>query len=127
MRRICIAAILVGAVSGSALAQSLRLSYGPDGTSQAAWADQAYCPGPQYRPHGRADDRVATGVIARGAGPKLHRAGSCTGTSKPRLAGFFATIFARPNLLSHAFRPGQSSSYYGSPCYAPQSYAPQAY
>jgi len=39
----------------------------------------------------------------------------------------FATIFAGPNLLSHAFRPGQSSSYYASPGYAPQSYAPQAY
>ena len=36
MRRICIAAILAGTFSGSALAQSLRPTYAPDGASQSA-------------------------------------------------------------------------------------------
>ena len=36
MRHICIAALVAGALSNPALAQSLRPSYGPDGASQSA-------------------------------------------------------------------------------------------
>src|SRR5262249_5237018 len=120
---------LVGAVSGSALAESLRPSYGPDGTSQAA-------------PHGPTKHNAHVHNIARTVAPTIalqpasSRAAPAQSYVAPTVApappsrglqDFFATIFAGPNLLSHAFRPGQSSSYYAAPGYAPQVYAPQAY
>jgi len=134
MQRICIAAILLGALSGSALAQSLRPSYAPDGTSQAA---------PQVpAKHIAHVQKVAPTMALQPAAshpagtPQSERAAQAQSYSAPAVAppppanhglqDFFATIFAGPILLSRAFRPGESS-YYTSPGYAPQTYAPQAY
>jgi lipoprotein-anchoring transpeptidase ErfK/SrfK len=68
-------------------------------------------------PEGHVDDR------AKDAAPAVVRPPSNRG-----LNDFFATIFAGPTMLSHAFRPGESTYYAApsgntSPAYGPQSYA----
>ncbi len=138
MRRIgiaaIIAAILAGTLSGSALAQSLRPTYAPDGASQSA----------QSVPIKRvAHVRKVTSTIAPKAA--LSRAAAMRQSdsaataqsyaapapspspSNRGLNDFFATIFAGPIILSHAFRPGDSAYYMRPPGYASSAYAPQAY
>jgi lipoprotein-anchoring transpeptidase ErfK/SrfK len=134
MRRVCIAAILAGTLSGSALAQSLRPSYAPDAVSHSTQSVptkrvvQAHKVAPKPAPSRSAvpqSDSAATAqtYAAPAAAPEPSNRG---------LHDFFATIFAGPILLSRAFRPGESTYYASppgnaSPGYAPQAYAPQAY
>ena len=125
MRRICIAAILAGTLSGPALAQSLRSSYAPDGTSAAARhiATKRIAHVPKAAPMALQPPRSA-------AVPPNDNAAAAQSYIAPTAASpgangglqdFFATIFAGPILLSRAFRPTESS-YGASPIYAPQSY-----
>jgi lipoprotein-anchoring transpeptidase ErfK/SrfK len=131
MRRLCIAVILAATLCGPALAQSLRPSYAPDGASQSAhalavqrvaraqkrtlprapklapMASRAAVP-PQSEPAAAAPTYAAPGAPNRG------------------LQDFFATIFAGPILLSHAFRPGESR-YYTPPGSGSSAYVSEAY
>jgi lipoprotein-anchoring transpeptidase ErfK/SrfK len=129
MRRICIPAtliapILAGAISGSALAQSLRPSFTPDGMSQAA---------PQVASKRIVHAHKVAPTIALQPAPSRSAAVpqsyaapmAAPPPANPGLHDFFATIFAGPILLSRAFRPSEPS--YGSPAYPPQGYVQQAY
>jgi lipoprotein-anchoring transpeptidase ErfK/SrfK len=129
-----IAAILAGTLSGSALAQSLRPTYAPDGASQSA----------QSVPIKRvAHVRKVTSTIAPKAAPSRAAAmrqsdsavtaqsyaapAASPPPSNRGLNDFFATIFAGPIVLTHAFRPGDGAYYMRPPGYASPAYAPQAY
>jgi lipoprotein-anchoring transpeptidase ErfK/SrfK len=134
MWRICIAAILAGTFSGSALAQSLRPTYAPDGASQSAQS---------VPPKRVAHAQKVTSTIAprstpsrAAAVPQSDRAvtaqtyaapAAVTPPSNRGLDEFFATIFAGPIMLAHAFRPGESTYYAAPPGNASQAFAPQAY
>jgi hypothetical protein len=127
MRRICIAAIiaailaviLAGTLSGSALAQSLRPSYAPDGASQSAYSESikrvaharnvAPKPAPKSMPA-----RSTTAPQNEAAAAAQPYGVSPPGTTVPPNRGlheFFATIFAGPIMLAHAFRPNESTYY----------------
>jgi lipoprotein-anchoring transpeptidase ErfK/SrfK len=137
MRRLCIAAILAGTFSGSALAQVLRPAYAPDGASQftpsAPTARVVHArkvaPTIARKP---APSRFA--AVPQNAATAQTYAAPAAAPAPPNrgLHDFFATIFGGPILLARAFRPGEST-YYASPPgnalpdYAPQAYAPQAY
>jgi len=130
MRRICIAAILAGTLSGPALAQSLRPSYAPDGASAAAGhvATKRIAHVPKAAPMALQPPRSA--AVPPNDNPAAAQSYIAPTAASPGANGglhdFFATIFAGPILLSRAFRPTESS-YGASPVYAPQSYGPQAY
>jgi lipoprotein-anchoring transpeptidase ErfK/SrfK len=129
MRRICIAAILAGTVSGPALAQALRPSYAPDDASKAAQSvakriAPAHKPTTALKP---AASRSAVAPSDRAAIAQTYAAPSAGPPPANRgLRDFFSTIFAGPIMLSRAFHPGESN-YYASPGYAPSSYAPSSY
>jgi lipoprotein-anchoring transpeptidase ErfK/SrfK len=133
MRHICIAAIQASTLSGSAVAQSLRLSYSPDGTSQSArpvLPKRSAVLGPkpvarQFSAVPRSEPAAAPlqtqryGAVAPQAAPT---------SLSPGIHDFFATIFAGPIMLSRAFRPADSPYYGGqggntSPAYPQQAYA----
>ena len=121
MRRTCIAAILTAILSNSALAQSLRPSYAPDGASQSsrAVAMQRLAHAQKLTPL-RAPKPAPNTVPARtAASPQDEPAAAAQTYAAPGapnhgLQDFFATIFAGPILLSRAFRSGESS-YYAPP------------
>jgi lipoprotein-anchoring transpeptidase ErfK/SrfK len=142
MRHICIAAILASTLSGSAVAQSLRPSYSPDGTSQSARPmapkqSAVHAPKPvarQFSTAPRSEPAVAPqaqgygvqGYGAQGYGAVAPQAAPAS--PNPGIHDFFATIFAGPIMLSRAFRPADSPYYGGqggnaSPVYPPQAYA----
>jgi hypothetical protein len=88
MRRLCIAAILAGTFSGSALPQTLRPAYAPDGASQSTQSVPL-----KRAVHARkvSNDRAKAGAIALGSraakrqcggGTKLRRVGCCPGVAK---------------------------------------------
>lgn len=144
MRRICIAAIiaaiiaglLAGTFSDSALAQSLRPSFAPDGASQSIQS---------VPPKRVVQTRKMAPPIARRPSrsplPQSDGASTAQAYTAPAVAAappnrglndFFATIFAGPIMLAHAFRPAESTYYApppgnASPAYAPSAYAPSAY
>lgn len=143
MRRICIAAIiaailaviLAGTLSGSALAQSLRPSYAPDGASESAYSESikrvaharnvAPKPAPKSMPA-----RSTTAPQNEAAAAAQPYGVSPPGTTVPPNRGlheFFATIFAGPIMLAHAFRPNESTYYTAPPGAVSPAYAPQAY
>jgi lipoprotein-anchoring transpeptidase ErfK/SrfK len=137
MRHICIAAILASTLSGSAVAQSLRPSYSPDGTSQSARRvppeqSAVHAPKPVARQFSAAPRSEPA------ASPQTQRYGvqgygavatqAAPASPRPGIHDFFATIFAGPIMLAHAFRPADSPYYGGqggnaSPAYPPQAYA----
>ena len=127
-----IAAILAGTISGSALAQSLRPAYAPDGVSQSA----------QSLPIKRVVhvQRVTSALAPKTAPSRAAAVPRSDGTvtaptyatpaPQPPIRGlnaFFATIFVGPIMLSHAFRPNESTYYAAPPGSASPAYAPQAY
>jgi lipoprotein-anchoring transpeptidase ErfK/SrfK len=132
MRHICIAAILASTLSGSAVAQSLRPSYLPDGTSELARPvplktvppkqSAVHAPKPVARQFAGAP-RSAPALQAQPFAPQPAPTSPNSG-----IQDFFATIFAGPIMLAHAFRPADSPYYGGqggnaSPTYPPQAYA----
>jgi lipoprotein-anchoring transpeptidase ErfK/SrfK len=134
MRHICIAAILTSTLSSSAFAQSLRPSYSPDGASQSARpVSLKTVPPKQSAVHApKAAVRQFSGAPQSEPAPALQAqpfAPQPAPTSpNPGIQDFFATIFAGPIMLAHAFRPAESQ--YGggqggntSPAYPPQAYA----
>jgi len=134
MRRICIAAILTGTFSGSAMAQSLRPSYTPDGASQSAHS----VPLRRAAHAQKVTSTIApkTASLRAAAVPQSDSAATAQTYAVPvavpppsnrGLNDFFATIFAGPIMLAHAFRPAESTYYAAPPGNAPQAYAPQAY
>jgi lipoprotein-anchoring transpeptidase ErfK/SrfK len=134
MWRVCIAAILAGTLSGSALAQSLRPSYAPDGVSQSTQSvpTKRVAHARKVAPKPAPSHSVV--LHSDSAAPAQSYAGPAAvpEPSSRGLHDFFATIFAGPILLSRAFRSGESTYYASppgnaSPGYAPQAYAPQAY
>jgi len=139
MRRIFIVVFLAGTFSSSAMAQSLRPAYAPDGVSQSA----------QSVPAKRVThtQKVTTTIAAKTARLRAAAAPQSNGAETAQIYAapaavppppnrgfqdFFATIFAGPIMLSRAFHPGDPRYYAASPGtvspgYAPASYAPQAY
>jgi lipoprotein-anchoring transpeptidase ErfK/SrfK len=137
MRRICIAAILVGTFSASASAQSLRPSYAPDGRSQSAQSVNrvvhtqkvTLTTAPKSTPSRAAPVPLSEGALAA---QTYATPAAVPPPSNRGLRDFFATIFAGPTMLAHALRPGESTYYYAtpgttSPAYGSSAYAPQAY
>jgi lipoprotein-anchoring transpeptidase ErfK/SrfK len=134
MRRIGIAVILTGMLSGPALAQSLRPAFAPDGASQSAQSApikrgvhvQKVTPtiAPKAAPSRAAAMRQSDGAAAAQsyAAPAASPPPSNRGSNN-----FFATIFAGPIMLAHAFRPNESTYYAAPPGSASPAYAPQAY
>jgi lipoprotein-anchoring transpeptidase ErfK/SrfK len=132
MRCMCVAAILTCALSGAALAQSLRQSYGPDGASQSAHSgpikrvhaqEITAKPAPKTMPAGSMAAPQTEAVVATqtyGAQPVAPPA------PNRGLHDFFATIFAGPIMLANAFRPNESR-YYAPPGSASSAYGLQAY
>jgi len=128
MRHICIAAILASALSGSAFAQALRPSYSPDGASQSARPvplkkSGVHAPKPVARQFSGAPQTDAAPASQAYSTPQPSPT-----TPNPGIHDFFATIFAGPIMLAHAFRPADSPYYGGqggntSPAYPPQAYA----
>ncbi|MGA8699492.1 MAG: hypothetical protein WB689_37845 [Xanthobacteraceae bacterium] len=143
MRRICIAAmiaailaaILAGTFSDSALAQSLRPSYAPDGASQSAHSESikrvAHARNVATKPAPKSMPARPTTVPQNEAAVAAQTCGvSPAGTTAPPNRGlhdFFATIFAGPIMLAHAFRPNESAYYAAPPGTVSPAYAPQAY
>jgi lipoprotein-anchoring transpeptidase ErfK/SrfK len=134
MRRICIAAILAGTFSGSALAQSLRPSYAPDGASKSAQSVPLKRAGHAQKVASTIAPKTAPSRSA--AAPQSDSAATAQTYAAPSdvpppanrgLNDFFATIFAGPIMLAHAFRPGESTYYAAPPGNASPAYAPQAY
>ncbi|MGB3745221.1 MAG: L,D-transpeptidase [Xanthobacteraceae bacterium] len=137
MRHICIAAILASTLSGSAVAQSLRPSNSPDGTSQSARRvppkqSAVRAPKPVARQFSAAPRSEPAASLqtqrygVQGYGAVATQAAPAS--PSPGIHDFFATIFAGPIMLSRAFRPADSPYYGGqggnaSPAYAPQAYA----
>jgi hypothetical protein len=118
MRRICIAAILAGTFSGPAPAQSLRPSYAPDGVSQYAQSvplkrvvhaqKVTSTIAPKTAPsHSAAVSQSDSAATA----PTYAAPSTVPPPSNRGLNDFFATIFAGPIMLAHAFRPGESTYY----------------
>jgi lipoprotein-anchoring transpeptidase ErfK/SrfK len=129
MRHICIAAILASTLSGSAVAQSLRASYSPDGTSQSAHPvpprqSAIHAPKPAARQFSAARrSEPAPAPQAQSLPPQ-----PVPRSPNPGIHDFFAAIFAGPIMLAHAFRPADSPYDGGrggniSPAYPPQAYA----
>ena len=136
MRRICIAAIIAAALadtcSGLALAQSLRPSFAPDGASQSIQS---------VPPKRVVQTRKMAPPIARRPSrsllvPQSDAASTAQAYTAPAVAptppnrglsNFFATIFAGPIMLAHAFRPAESAYYASPPGNASPAYAPSAY
>jgi lipoprotein-anchoring transpeptidase ErfK/SrfK len=143
MLRICIAAmiaailaaILAGTFSDSALAQSLRPSYAPDGASQSAHSESikrvAHARNVASKPEPKSMPARSTTVPQNEAAVAAQTYGvSPAGTTAPPNRGlhdFFATIFAGPIMLAHAFRPNESAYYAAPPSTVSPAYAPQAY
>jgi lipoprotein-anchoring transpeptidase ErfK/SrfK len=137
MRYICIAAILASTLSSSAVAQSLRPSYSPDGTSQSARPVPPKQSAVHARPVARQISAAPRGEPAASAQTQgygvqgygaLAPQAAAPASSSPSIHDFFATIFAGPIMLSRAFRPAESQYNGGqggnaSPAYPPQAYA----
>ncbi len=134
MRRIGIAVILTGMLSGPALAQSLRPAFARDSASQSAQSVpikrivhvQKVAPtvAPRAAPSRAAAVRQSDG----GAAAQSYAAPAASPPPSNRgLNDFFATIFAGPIMLAHAFRPNESTYYAAPPGSASPAYAPQAY
>ncbi len=135
MRRVCIAASiavnLVGTFLGSAIAQSLRPSYAPDGQSVQSAPPKRAVHAAKIAP------TVARKPVPRPAVVPQTDNAAVAQTHAPPLAApaapnrglndFFATIFAGPIMLAHAFHPNQSASYAAAPSNSSPAYAPQAY
>jgi lipoprotein-anchoring transpeptidase ErfK/SrfK len=132
MRRLCIAAILAGTFSCSALPQTLRPAYAPDGASQSAQSVPL-----KRAVHARkvsialkpAPSRSAAVPQSDTTAAAQSYAASAVAPAPPNrgLHDFFATIFAGPILLARAFRPGESTYDASPPGNASPAYAPQAY
>ena len=133
MRRIYIAAILAGTFSGPALAQSLRPSFAPDGASQFTQsAPQRVVHTQKAAPTiARKPARLASAAMPQSNSTVMTQtyAAPAAAPAPPNrgLNDFFATIFAGPIMLAHAFRPVESTYYAAPPVSAPPAYAPQAY
>jgi lipoprotein-anchoring transpeptidase ErfK/SrfK len=134
MRRIGIAVILTGMLSGPALAQSLRPAFAPDGASQSAQSvpikrvvhvrKLTSTIAPKAVPSRAAAVRQSEGAAAAQsyAAPAASPSPSNRG-----LNDFFAAIFAGPIMLAHGFRPNEPTYYAAPPGSASPAYAPQAY
>jgi lipoprotein-anchoring transpeptidase ErfK/SrfK len=119
--------------SAAAPAQSLRPAYAPDGRSQSAQSTVAER---VIRPQKvtsialkTARSRAALALQSDSAIPTETCAASpaVPSSSNRSLNDFFATIFAGPMMLAHAFRPGQSTYYAPSPVSASLAYGSPAY
>src|SRR5262249_31960861 len=131
MRHICIAAILTGTFfSGSALAQSLRPSFAPDSARQLAQS----VPSKRFAHAQNAAPTIAqkSSVSRSAAVPQNDSAAAASSYATPATApppsngglhDFFATIFAGPIMLAHAFRPGESRYYTAPPGNTQPTYA----
>jgi lipoprotein-anchoring transpeptidase ErfK/SrfK len=140
MRRICIAAIvpaiiaaiLAGTFSSAVLAQSLRPSLAPDGANQSTESVppkrvvQTHKIAP---PNARKPSRSPLMPQSDGAATAQTYTAPAVAPPPPNrgLNDFFATIFAGPIMLAHAFRPTESTYYAAPPDNASSAYAPQGY
>jgi lipoprotein-anchoring transpeptidase ErfK/SrfK len=136
MWRVVVAAILASTLSGSAVGQSLRPSYAPDGTSQTAQTMPAKhaAPAPKPAPSFSSAQIRAPVAVAVAPPPDSTSAPQTFAASSmpavppnPGIHDFFAAIFAGPILLAHAFHPASSPYNTAPPTNASVAYAPQAY